>query len=124
MPDIVYKVGYPGESALHAVMPGVTHLLDRGYVDPDRVGVQGHSWGGYQIAYLVTQTPLFRAAAAGAPVANMTSAYGGIRWGTGRSRMFQYEKTQSRLGVTLWENPLRYLETRRSSGSTRSRRRC
>jgi len=109
VPDIPYKVGYPGESAMNAVMPGVTHLIAQGFVDAERIGVQGHSWGGYQIAYMITQTTLFRAAEAGAPVSNMTSAYGGIRWGSGMSRMFQYERTQSRIGGSLWEYPLRYL---------------
>lgn len=110
VPDIPYKEGYPGESAMNAVMPGVTGLLDQGFVDPGRVGVQGHSWGGYQIAYMVTRTNLFRAAEAGAPVANMISAYGGIRWQSGMSRMFQYERTQSRIGGSLWDKPLRYIE--------------
>ncbi len=110
VPDIPYKIGYPGESAMNAVMPGVTELLKTGYVDPENVGVQGHSWGGYQIAYMVTRTNLFKAAAGGAPVSNMISAYGGIRWRTGRSRMFQYEQTQSRIGGSLWEKPLRYIE--------------
>ena len=109
VPDIPYKTGYPGESAMNAVMPGVTNLIDQGFVDRDRIGVQGHSWGGYQIAYMVTQTDLFAAAEAGAPVANMTSAYGGIRWGSGMSRMFQYERTQSRIGGTLWNAQQRYI---------------
>ena len=110
VPDIPYKVGYPGESALNAVVPGVTALINKGFVDEENVGVQGHSWGGYQIAYMVTETNLFKAAEAGAPVSNMTSAYGGIRWGSGMSRMFQYEKTQSRIGGSLWEYPLRYID--------------
>ncbi len=110
VPDIPYKVGYPGESALNAVVPGVTKLINTGYVHSDRIGVQGHSWGGYQIAYMITETDLFAAAEAGAPVSNMTSAYGGIRWGSGMSRMFQYEKTQSRIGGSLWETPLRYID--------------
>ncbi|NNE70336.1 MAG: S9 family peptidase [Rhodothermales bacterium] len=110
VPDIPYKVGYPGESAMNAVMPGVTALVDQGFVDRDRIGVQGHSWGGYQIAYMVTRTNLFAAAEAGAPVSNMFSAYGGIRWQTGLSRAFQYERTQSRIGGTVWEKPLRYIE--------------
>ena len=110
VPDIPYKVGYPGESALNAVVPGVTMLINRGFVDPDRVGVQGHSWGGYQIAYMITESDLFAAAEAGAPVVNMTSAYGGIRWASGMSRMFQYERTQSRIGGSLWETPIRYLD--------------
>ena len=110
VPDIPYKVGYPGESALHAVVPGVQALIAQGFVDEAHIGVQGHSWGGYQIAYMVTETDLFAAAEAGAPVSNMISAYGGIRWGSGMSRMFQYEKSQSRLGGTLWEYPLRYID--------------
>lgn len=110
VPDIPYMIGYPGESALDAVVPGVLSLVERGYVDRDKIGVQGHSWGGYQIAYMVTRTHLFAAAEAGAPVANMVSAYGGIRWQTGMSRAFQYERTQSRIGGSLWETPLRYIE--------------
>jgi len=109
VPDIPYKTGYPGESAMNAVMPGVTNLIDQGFVDRDRIGVQGHSWGGYQIAYMITQTDLFAAAEAGAPVSNMTSAYGGIRWASGMSRMFQYERTQSRIGGTLWNAQQRYI---------------
>jgi dipeptidyl aminopeptidase/acylaminoacyl peptidase len=110
VPDIHYRDGYPGESALKCVVPGVLSVVDQGFIDPDRIGVQGHSWGGYQIAYLVTKTDVFAAAEAGAPVSNMTSAYGGIRWGSGMSRMFQYERTQSRLGGSLWDVRPRYIE--------------
>ncbi|RPJ87646.1 MAG: S9 family peptidase, partial [Acidobacteria bacterium] len=109
-PDIVYTVGNPGQSALKCVLPAVQAVVDKGYVDEDAIGIQGHSWGGYQIAYMVTQTNRFRAAEAGAPVGNMTSAYAGIRWGSGMPRQFQYEQTQSRIGVALYESPLKYLE--------------
>ncbi|MBL7845790.1 MAG: S9 family peptidase [Cyclobacteriaceae bacterium] len=110
VPDVVYKIGYPGESAMNCIMPGVTSLIAKGFVDEKRIGIQGHSWGGYQIAYMVTRTNLFAAAEAGAPVVNMISAYGGIRWESGLSRMFQYERTQTRLGGTLWEKPMLYIE--------------
>ena len=110
MPDIPYKIGYPGESAYNAIVPGVTHLIEQGYVDKQRLGIIGHSWSGYQTAYMLTRTNLFRAAEAGATVSNMTSAYGGIRWESGVSRMMQYEKGQSRIGGSLWEYPLRYIE--------------
>ena len=111
IPDIPYEVGFPGESAMDAVMTGISNVLDHHpRIDRNRVGVQGHSWGGYQIAYMVTRTNFFKAAEAGAPVSNMTSAYGGIRYGSGMSRMFQYENTQSRIGGSLWERPLEYLE--------------
>ena len=109
VPDIPYEIGYPGESALDAVVPGVLRVLAEGFVDKEKIGVQGHSWGGYQIAYMITKTNLFAAAEAGAPVSNMTSAYGGIRWQSGMSRMFQYERTQSRIGGTLWESTAEYL---------------
>jgi dipeptidyl aminopeptidase/acylaminoacyl peptidase len=110
MPDIVYTVGYPGQSALKCVLPGIQAVVDRGFVDESSIGIQGHSWGGYQIAYMVTQTTRFKAAAPGALVSNMTSAYSGIRWGTGLPRQFQYEHSQSRIGGSLWEYPLRFLE--------------
>jgi dipeptidyl aminopeptidase/acylaminoacyl peptidase len=110
MPDIVYTTGYPGQSALKCVLPAIQEVVDRGYVDEKAIGIQGHSWGGYQIAYMVTQTNRFRAAAPGAIVANMTSAYSGIRWGTGLPRQFQYEHSQSRIGGSLWDYPMRFLE--------------
>jgi dipeptidyl aminopeptidase/acylaminoacyl peptidase len=110
VPDIVYRIGYPGESALNSIMPGVTKLVERGIVDRDRMALQGHSWGGYQIAFMVTRTNMFRAAAPGAPVGNMISAYSGIRLESGVGRQFQYERTQSRLGGNLWEMPIRYIE--------------
>jgi dipeptidyl aminopeptidase/acylaminoacyl peptidase len=110
MPDIVYEAGYPGPSALKCVLPAVDQAVSLGFVDPERVGIQGHSWGGYQIAYMVTRTSRFRAAAPGALVGNMFSAYDGIRWGPGIPRQFQYEKGQSRIGGSPWEMPMRYIE--------------
>ncbi len=107
-PDIVYEVGFPGESALKCVVSGVQAVLERGYVDPKRIGIQGHSWGGYETTFIITRTNLFACAVAGAPVANMFSAYGGIRWGSGMVRQFQYEKTQSRIGGSIWEYPMRF----------------
>jgi dipeptidyl aminopeptidase/acylaminoacyl peptidase len=109
-PDIIYETGYPGPSAFKSIVPGVQMLIARGFVDPKAIGIQGQSWGGYQVAYLITQTSLFKAAMAGAPVANMTSAYGGIRWQSGLARPFQYERTQSRIGGSIWEYPMRFLE--------------
>lgn len=109
-PDIAYKVGFPGQSALNCVLPAVQEVVDRGFVNEKAIGIQGHSWGGYQIAYMVTRTNRFRAAAPGAPVADMISAYDGIRWGPGIPRQFQYERTQSRIGGNIWEYPLRYIE--------------
>jgi dipeptidyl aminopeptidase/acylaminoacyl peptidase len=110
LPDIVFTVGHPGQSMLKCLVPAVQKLVDMGVADPKRLGLHGHSWGGYGTAYLVTQTNMFTAAVAGAPVANMTSAYGGIRWESGVARQFQYEKTQSRIGGSLWEKRDLYIE--------------
>ena len=110
LPDIVYKIGYPGKSAMKCIMPGVESLVKMGFVDENAIGIQGHSWGGYQIAYMITQTNKFKAAAPGALVANMFSAYNGVRWGTGLPRQFQYERTQSRIGATPWDATDKFME--------------
>lgn len=110
VPDIVYKDGHPGESAYNCIVSGTEAVAQLGYVDRDAMALQGQSWGGYQTAYLVTRTDMYAAAMAGAPVSNMTSAYGGIRWGSGLSRAFQYERTQTRIGKNLWEGLDLYME--------------
>jgi dipeptidyl aminopeptidase/acylaminoacyl peptidase len=109
-PNIYYKTGQPGEDAYNSIISAAKYLSKFKWVDTTKMALQGHSWGGYQTAYLVTRTHQFAAAEAGAPVANMTSAYGGIRWETGISRQFQYEKSQSRIGYTLWQRPDLYLK--------------
>jgi dipeptidyl aminopeptidase/acylaminoacyl peptidase len=110
VPDIVYKDGHPGESAYNCIISGTEAVEKLGYVDSNKMALQGQSWGGYQTAYLVTRTNKYAAAMAGAPVSNMTSAYGGIRWSSGLSRAFQYEKTQTRIGKDLWSGLDLYLE--------------
>jgi dienelactone hydrolase len=109
-PDIQYTTGHPGESAYNSVISGVEELAKNSWVDKENMAIQGQSWGGYQVAYLVTRTDMFKAAGAGAPVSNMFSAYGGIRWESGKSRQYQYEQTQSRIGATMWEAPELYKE--------------
>lgn len=110
VPDIVYHAGTPGESAYNCIVSGAEALARNTWVDKDNMAIQGQSWGGYQVAYLITRTNMFKAAGAGAPVANMTSAYGGIRWQTGMSRQFQYEQSQSRIGRDLWNGVELYME--------------
>ncbi len=111
-PDIYYQIGHPGKSALDCIVPGVEKLCENSWVDRENIAIQGQSWGGYQVAYMITQPQRFKwkAAGAGAPVSNMTSAYGGIRWGSGVVREFQYEHTQSRIGKTLWNGLDLYIE--------------
>ncbi len=89
---------------------GGEKIIDMGIADPDAIGLHGHSWSGYQTAFVITQTNLFACAVAGAPVSNMTSAYSGIRLGSGLARQFQYEKSQSRIGGSLWEKLELYIE--------------
>jgi dipeptidyl aminopeptidase/acylaminoacyl peptidase len=111
IPDIRYNPGHPAKSAYSSIMSGTDFLLKKyPFIDSTRMGLQGQSWGGYQTAQLITMTHRFRAAMAGAPVSNMFSAYGGIRWGSGLNRQFQYEKGQSRIGKTIWEAPDLYVE--------------
>lgn len=109
-PDISYKIGHPGKSAYNYIVSAAKDLAKHKWVDAKSIGIQGQSWGGYQVAYLITATNMFKAAWSGAPVVNMFSAYGGIRWQSGMNRQFQYEKTQSRIGATIWERPDLYVE--------------
>lgn len=110
VPDIHYTAGIPGECAYDYVCSGVDAVCEKyKNIDRSRIGIDGQSWGGYQTAYLVTRTDMFACAGSGAPVANMTSAFGGIRWGTGDSRQGQYEQGQSRIGRNLWEAPELYI---------------
>jgi dipeptidyl aminopeptidase/acylaminoacyl peptidase len=110
LPDIRFEIGYPGISSVKALTAGVQKLIAMGVADPNAVGIQGHSWGGYQSAYAVTQTNIFKAVVTGAPVSNMTSAYSGIRHGSGLARQFQYETGQSRIGESLYKAPQKYIE--------------
>jgi len=110
LPDIRFDVGNPGYSATKCLVPGVQKIIDMGIADPGAICLHGHSWSGYQTAFAITQTNIFTCAIAGAPVSNMTSAYSGIRWGSGLARQFQYEKSQSRIGGNLWEARDLYIE--------------
>jgi dipeptidyl aminopeptidase/acylaminoacyl peptidase len=110
LPDVRFDIGRPGYSATKCLVPGIQKLMDMGVADPDAIGLHGHSWSGYQAAFVITQTDIFACAIAGAPVSNMTSAYSGIRWESGLARQMQYEQQQSRIGGSLWEYPERYIE--------------
>lgn len=111
IPNIRYTAGHPANSAYDCILSGTDAVLKKySNIDPKRMGLQGQSWGGYQTAQLITMTDRFAAAMAGAPVGNMFSAYGGIRWGSGYSRQFQYEHSQSRIGKTIWDAPELYVE--------------
>ena len=103
-PDIVYEVNDPGMSAVWAVIPAVKAAIETGIVDPERVGLWGHSWGGYQTAFLVTQTNIFRAAIAGAPLTDMVSMYSSVYWNSGNTNQGIFEASQGRFKGNFIEN--------------------
>ena len=104
LPDVHFRLGAPGPSATESLVPAMEKIIEMGVADPDAIGLHGHSWSGYQAAFLVAETDIFAAVVSGAPVSNMTSAYSGIRWGSGLARQFQYETGQSRIGESMYEN--------------------
>ena len=104
MPDIVYTINDPGMSAVWCVLPAVEAAAATGIVDKERVGIHGHSWGGYQTAFLVTQTDLFSAAVAGAPLTNMISMYSSVYWNSGSANQPIFESSQGRFKGNYLEN--------------------
>ena len=103
-PDIVYRDRDPGLSAVEAIVPAVEKVLETGMIDRDRIGLVGHSWGGYQTAFVVTQTDLFSAAVAGAPLTDLISMYLSIYWNTGGTDARIFEISQGRMEVPPWED--------------------
>ncbi len=103
IPDIVYKLNDPGMSAVWCVLPAVKAALKTGVIDEAKMGIHGHSWGGYQTSFLITQTNMFKAAAAGAPLTDMVSMYNLIYKNSGTSNGQIFEASQGRL-VAPWEN--------------------
>lgn len=104
MPDIKYKLNEPGNSAVACVVPAVKAAIATGIVDAENVGIHGHSWGGYQTSFLITQTNIFKAAAAGAPLTNMISMYSLIYWNSGSTNQSIFESSQGRLTTGYWDN--------------------
>lgn len=108
-PDITYRPRDPGRSAVDAIVPAVEKVMEEVPVDPERVGLVGHSWGGYQTAFTVTQTDLFNAAVAGAPLTNMVSMYNSIYWRTGGTDARIFEISQGRMEVPPWKDMEAYV---------------
>ncbi len=108
-PDIVFQAREPGRSSVGTIEAAVQKVADTGMVDPKRVGMVGHSWGGYQTAYAVTQTDIFSAAVAGAPLTNLISMYGAIFWNSGSPESAHFEVGQERMEVPYWEDPDPYI---------------
>ena len=104
VPDITYRVNDPGMSAVWCVVPAVKAAIATGIVDAKRIGVTGHSWGGYQTSFLITQTDIFAAAVAGAPLTNMVSMYSLVYKNSGGSNGAIFESSQGRFKGGFWDN--------------------
>lgn len=103
-PDIVYKVDDPGMSAVWCVLPALKAAEATGVVDPKRVGLHGGSWGGYQTAFLITQTNVFHAAFARAPLTDMIAMYNAMYWNTGSANQPIFESSQGRFTGGPWDD--------------------
>lgn len=102
-PDIVYETNEPGMSAVNCVVPAVKEVLKTGMIDKEKVGLMGHSWGAYQTAYLITQTDVFKAACAGAPLTDMISMSLSIYWNSGTPDQKIFETSQGRFDGPWYE---------------------
>ncbi len=104
MPDITYRVNDPGMNAVGCMVPAVRAAVASGVVDSARVGIQGHSWSGYQTAFIITQTPIFRAAVAGAPLTDMVSMYSSVYWNSGSANQAIFQSSQGRFKGNFLSN--------------------
>lgn len=106
MPDVDFEFGKPGTSSLDCITSATQKVIDLGYADPDQIGLQGHSWGGYQSSFILTQTDMFATVVTGAPPTNLTSFYNNIYGNTGTNHHGIMEIGQVRMGrnVTPWSN--------------------
>jgi hypothetical protein len=111
VPDIHYKIGYPGKSAYKSITSAAVYLSRMPWIDKHKMGLQGHSFGGYETDYIVTHTNLFAAACSASGWADFVRAYNDIRWLTnGSSRQYYYEMFRERMGGTLWTKKDQYIE--------------
>jgi len=109
-PDIVYDIDHPGESAVDCVVPAVNKMIASGMIDEKKIGLMGHSWGAYQTSFIVTQTNLFSAAVAGAPLTDMISMYNSIYWNSGTPDQQIFETSQGRLSKPWWKLLKEYMD--------------
>ena len=103
-PDVVYRDRRPGQSNVETLRPAVAAAVETGMIDAGRVGLIGHSWGGYQTTFFVTQDDLFAAAVAGAPLTNLMSMYLSFYWNSGGTDARIFEISQGRMQVPWWED--------------------
>ncbi len=109
LPDITYRPQNPGVSAVECLVPAVQAVIAKGLVDPQRIGLVGHSWGAYQTAFVVTQTDLFAAGVAGAPLTNMMSMSMSIYWNSGQADAYIFHESQGRMDRPFWNDVATYI---------------
>ncbi len=102
-PDIIYEINDPGISAVNCVVPAVEEVLKTGMIDKNKVGLMGHSWGAYQTSFIISQTDIFKAAVAGAPLTNLISMSNSIYWNTGTPDAKIFETSQGRFDGPWYE---------------------
>jgi dipeptidyl aminopeptidase/acylaminoacyl peptidase len=107
-PDIKYKLGEPGLSAADCVKSAVASVVARDLVEESKIGLWGHSYGGYETSFIITQTSLFAAAVAGAAVTDLTSSYFTMNFNTNRSDGWSIESQQLRIANSPFECPEAY----------------
>ena len=108
-PDIVFRGRDPGIAVLEALQPAVRAVTSRGLVDSTKVGLVGHSWGGYEATFVPTRTNMFAASVAGAPITNFLSFAGAVHWTPGIAEFDHWETGQARMDVPFWEDMEAYL---------------
>ena len=108
-PDIPLTGNEPLQEITHTVLSGLDAAIATGLVDGERLGVIGHSYGGYMVNCLITQTQRFKAAVSSAPIGNLVSFYLGGSDPDGNGFTGWAEGGQGRMGGTLWEQKERYI---------------
>jgi dipeptidyl aminopeptidase/acylaminoacyl peptidase len=108
-PDIVFRPRDPGVSVVESVVPAVQRVVNMGIVEAGKVGIVGHSWGGFDSVYLATHTDVFAAAVAGAPITNLVSNYGNHHWTSGIAETDHIETGQQRMEVPVYEDLNAYI---------------
>jgi dipeptidyl aminopeptidase/acylaminoacyl peptidase len=110
LPDIVYEIGNPGPSATDCVVSATKKIIASESIDSTRIGLIGHSYGGYETDFIITQTNMFAAAVAGAAITDYVSGYLWLAWGKEKPNFFHYEFGQLRIGKSLYEDYAGYLQ--------------
>lgn len=108
-PDIAYQIGNPGFSALDDVTAAVNKVIAKGIVQENNIGLIGHSFGGYEAAFIVSQTDKFAAVVAGAAPIDLVNKYHSMS-GIGKGEMWRFENYQMRMGISFHENPNAYIQ--------------